>query len=526
MPSSMGLSALMCAATFLAGYLPVSAASPLLAHTQADDPLVVDTAQGQVRGFIEHDTRKFLGVPFAAPPVGANRFRPPQPSAHWSETRNATSYGKSCLQHKEKGVVDPAFVLDEDCLYLNVYGPSTTAVPEKLLPVMVWIYGGSFIHGTGTFYDGSDLVHADTHGPVLVVNFNYRLGPFGFMFSDALRNENATFKTSGLYGIQDQQAALRWVQQNIRSFGGDPDRVTLFGESAGAISLCVHLALPSSAGLFNRALSESGFCQLSSRADCTARGMNLSTALSCADDNPACLREKKADAILNAIPDTTAGWWPCVDDTEISAQPLALISKGQWNKVPVVAGTNKREDALFICPQYANITSKQYEGLVFQKYGKTLGAQILQLYPVNATDPAWPLITLETDLVFKCPTKWLLDAVQPRDGAWMYLFAHTPDFAAKLGTCLDVPAHSFELPFIFPSLLQIFKNKLSPAEEILGKRMREDWVAFAHAQDPWVRYDGGQGKFIEFNTGPFPFPTGNDFREKQCAFWASLVGRS
>jgi len=210
---------------------------------------VVQLDSGPIIGKVEDGVSIFLGIPYAAPPVGKLRWKPPQKIASWTQLRNSTVFGPSCPQPDQQDTSK----FSEDCLYLNVW--TTAKNPDERLPVMVWIHGGAFNFGSGSLpeYDGKNL----SKKGVVVVNINYRLGPFGFLVHPLLSRESA-HDTSGNYGLLDQIAALKWVQKNIESFGGDPDRVTIFGQSAGSRSVTLLMISPLSAGLFHRAIAESG----------------------------------------------------------------------------------------------------------------------------------------------------------------------------------------------------------------------------------------------------------------------------
>ncbi|MBP6729758.1 MAG: carboxylesterase family protein, partial [Microthrixaceae bacterium] len=216
--------------------------------------LDVTIDSGPIEGKLVGSTRAFLGIPYAAAPVGDLRFRSPQPVEPWTDTRAYTEVGPGCPQ-------SPVFVttVSEDCLTLNVWTPA--APSSAALPVMVFLHGGAFVGGSGgqINYDGQRLSES---GRVIVVTINYRLGPLGFLSHPALAAEDPAHATSGMYGLEDQTAALAWVKANAAAFGGDPGNVTIFGESAGGISACLHLVMPASAGLFDRAIIESGPCDL------------------------------------------------------------------------------------------------------------------------------------------------------------------------------------------------------------------------------------------------------------------------
>jgi para-nitrobenzyl esterase len=262
----------------------------------AGNPLRVELDTGVVIGLDLEGTREFLRIPYAEAPLGDLRFKPPQPPIPWSEERELINPGDPCPQALALGGAGV-----EDCLFVNVWVPKNK--PGKL-PVMVWLHGGAFIFGSGSdvYYSGRNL--AESQG-VIVVNMSYRLGAFGFLAHPAFATEDAAYPSSGNWGIDDQYAGLQWVQRNIEAFGGDPTKVTLFGESAGGYSTCVHYASPRTEGLFRAAISESGLCTTSvlelSRAEAEAAAIGVAEKLGCTGaDVAGCLRGKAVMDIVDA----------------------------------------------------------------------------------------------------------------------------------------------------------------------------------------------------------------------------------
>jgi len=273
--------------------LSLSAGGPGLVMAAPESP-VVATDLGQVRGVSNGATQQFLGIPYAAPPVGDLRWRPPQEPERWNGVRDATSFGPHCPQ-----VATPYGTpsMTEDCLFLNVFTPpKTNQGRPHLLPVMFWIHGGGLVVGESDGYDPSNLVAQG----VVVVTINYRIGELGFLAHSALTAESPK-GASGNYGLLDQQAALRWVRRNIRAFGGDPDNVTIFGQSAGGLSVQSQLASPLAAGLFHKAIVESGAYSLQqpSLAAAEAIGAVFAASAGCAvPSTAACLRSLPVQVIL------------------------------------------------------------------------------------------------------------------------------------------------------------------------------------------------------------------------------------
>jgi para-nitrobenzyl esterase len=266
-------------------------------------PDVVQLDSGPISGKVEDGVHVFLGIPYAAPPIGELRWKPPQEIASWTQVRNSTDFGPSCPQPKQQDTGK----FSEDCLYLNVW--TTAEKPEKRLPVMVWIHGGAFNFGSASQpeYNGKNLAKKG----VVVVTINYRLGPLGFLVHPLLSKESA-HGTSGNYGLLDQIAALKWVQKNIAAFGGNPDRVTIFGQSAGSRSVSLLMMSPLSAGLFHRAIAESGGPIIGSEylnpvfngnmANVSRMGQKLASKLGCdkAEDVLAAMRAKSTQELVEA----------------------------------------------------------------------------------------------------------------------------------------------------------------------------------------------------------------------------------
>uniref|UniRef100_UPI002869EA46 carboxylesterase/lipase family protein n=1 Tax=Deinococcus sp. TaxID=47478 RepID=UPI002869EA46 len=322
----------------------------------AQTPVTVQTDLGPVVGR-QGTARSYLGIPYAAPPVGALRWKAPQPAAPWTAPRDATAFGGECVQavlalFALPGETPGTVKGQEDCLYLNVYTPSS-ATPQSKLPVMVWIHGGAFTVGSGNTYDGQVL--ASKQG-VVVVSINYRLGALGWLALPALAAESGDGQ-SGNYGLLDQQAALKWVQRNIGGFGGDPTKVTIAGESAGAMSGCAHLASPQSKDLFRGVILQSGLCASPGNsvmlADAQQRNLKYAANVGCPQADVACLRAADPKELLAASvpglrPASNLVWSPVYGGTTLPLPLIEAYNSGQFNQVPVLAGTNHDEGRLFI----------------------------------------------------------------------------------------------------------------------------------------------------------------------------------
>ena len=284
-------------AAAILGLLLASAAQPPIAPAEPGAPSV-RTAEGPVQGFVHNGMSTFLGIPYAAPPTGAQRWQPPQPATAWTGTLSATKFANTCPQITELGVFAGPVSLTEDCLYLNVFTPSTASA--KKLPVLLWIHGGGLFDGESNDYDATALVKGGPAGPTVVVTINYRLGLLGYFGHPVIDAEGHDF---GNYGLMDQQAALRWVQRNIAAFGGDPGNVTVGGQSAGSTSTAALVISPASAGLFHRAIFESGaLLTVAPRALAELRGAKFAAAAGVAEVSGAaapCLRALSVAKILS-----------------------------------------------------------------------------------------------------------------------------------------------------------------------------------------------------------------------------------
>ncbi len=496
----------------------------------ATGPTLITTDKGPVQGAALGSTLTFLGIPFAAPPVGALRWKPPQPAAAWTEARDATKKGPFCPQLNALSP-SPMPGTSEDCLTLNVWTPSTAAGAKA--PVLFWVHGGGFILGSGAeaTYDGQALSEAT--GSV-VVTINYRLGPLGFLAHAALASEDAAYPSAGMYGFEDQRAALVWAKNNIQAFGGDPDNLTLFGESAGGISTCLHLISPLSKGLFHRAIIESGPCETGTgilEKDAEAQGDDLAKAVGCGDPATAlaCLRGKAADELLVALPGKKGlisgegvSWFPMVDGLNIPDQPSTLLAAGKIAKVPVILGSNKNEGTLFFTIGASAKDDAEYEALMSAIFANQ-GAKIVAQYPSakygSAKDAAAEAFG---DGAFVCPTRRTARALAKAGvPTYLYHFVHAPKaLFPNLGAF-----HSAELPFIFgnPHL----GIMLAAAEEqALSKAMIGYWSRLSLTGDPnskealaWPSYDAASDSNVVLD---LTLSTQSGLKKDACEFWEGI----
>lgn len=524
--------------TFAVPTLTPTELLPSVTPTQAD-PLIVATDKGPVQGSTSGGVRSFFGIPYAAPPVGELRWRPPQPHAGWTEARDATKAGSVCVQ---KIPVINAPVGSEDCLFVNVQAPDPP--PPQPVPVMVWIHGGGFTSGDGLQANGgTDGAEIVRRSGVVVVSLNYRLGQFGFLAHPLLSAEDASHPASGNYGIEDQIAALQWVQANIAAFGGDPGNVTIFGESAGGWSVCAHLASPRSAGLFHRAMIQSGPCAqpLASLAAAERQGEAVAAALGCggAADVLSCMRARPATEVRDALPPDPAfaftegewgSWMPVLDGFVLTAQFAESFAGGDFNHVPVVAGSTRDEGTLFVAISHdwfgTPLTAEQYpERLRYLLGSDTLVDQVVARYPIeNYADPGAALAAAFGDGFLACPTIETAAALAPHVPSYLYQFEYPDaDFAVPLPVSLGA-FHSAEVQFVFGRPTN-GPGSFTPAEADLSDQMMGYWTRFAAGGDPnglgavpWPRLDQA-GRHILFDV---PVVEGQGAKAEACEFWRTL----
>jgi para-nitrobenzyl esterase len=489
----------------------------------------VQLDSGPVTGVQQAGVWSFEGIPYAAPPVGQLRWAPPQPVIPWTEPRACTSFGPACPQPGSGGVsyLDVGKT-SEDCLYLNVWSPATS--PEERLPVMVWIHGGSFTTGAGSMavYDGRNLAERG----VVVVTINYRLGPLGFLAHPALAQESA-IQSTGNYGLMDQIEALGWVSRNIAAFGGDPARVTVFGESAGAISILDLLVSSQSEGLFQRAIVESGIL-LDAGFDGVTTAATLQEAEQAGEsyaaklgvdpngDVAAQLRAKSVDELLAAAggsDNLLAGgltWKPCVDGLVLADLPTRLWEAGNPLKVPLLIGSNRDEGNAFL--QQLTIPPSQYQAYMDKIFGPHAD-QALALYP--APQPADVLPTLSrmlTEVGFASTGRFaaeLMSRSQPPVSAYLYEFTRVP-FGNPLGAF-----HSVEIPYVFGNLgLFSTLGTVGQTDRDLSDAIMGYWSRFAATGDPngdaapaWPIYQASTDRHLELGD---QIKTGSGLYKQAC----------
>ncbi len=488
------------------------------------------TLGGPVMGNPSGATCAYEGIPYAAPPTGDLRWKPPQPAAPWTAPRpsalasvcpqDASSFGDASMT--------------EDCLYLNVWKPAVAAPSDagSGAPVMVFVHGGSFEYGSGSYplYDGTHLAATTKN---LVVTLNYRLGALGFLSNPALRAEDPSFPSAGNYGILDQVAALQWVKANIQAFGGDPSNVTLFGESAGGTSMLVHLASPKSAGLFQRMIIESAYAPnhegAGPQVDADQIGASFATALGCTGSSVlACLRgESVADVLMAgdslANTDLAFNWFPVVDGFVLPDFPVKLIKAGTFNQVPTLLGTNKNEATVLVL-----LGSLPTDATTYEEYANVTfpgnGAAVVAEYPISAYGGSYATAAAQalTDGAFICPARTVARAIVAAGApAFRYDFVHAIQYIIpNLGAF-----HGSELEFVFGNPLDV-GLPLTPAELPLSAAMMGYWGAMAATGAP---NGGGRPMWPAYQMSTEPdmvldltLSTETELEEQACDFWDGL----
>lgn len=483
----------------------------------------VNVADGRLEGVVSDRVSSFKGIPFAAPPVGDLRWKSPAPAEPWSGVRKADVYASGCMQ-------DPGMVkmmgasagVSEDCLYLNVWTAADNAREKR--PVMVWIHGGAFVGGmTGTpMFDGTRFAQKG----VVLVSIAYRLGVFGFMAHPELSRESG--KGSGTYGIQDMIAGLRWVKDNIGQFGGDPSRVTIFGESAGGIAVGMLSAAPAAKGLFQRAISQSGGSFAPPRV-ADGAGMNVARLEVAESAGKEFLKKLGATDIKGARTLTAeqiqkaagggmgggSSFWPVADGTVLPGDPYELYAASRFNDTPILVGTNSNEGGLFM---RGPITSAAFEAQIRSGYGARADV-ILKAYP-HSTDAEAARSSADVfrEFAFAWPT-WAWARMQSRMGkgkAFVYYFDH------RTPSSPDGANHGDEIPYVFQNF-QGPGRAPSPEDLALSDLLSSYWINFARTGNPngstlpqWPAFTENDQKVMYFDTKASARPIPN--LEKLKAF--------
>ena len=512
-----------------AAMLFLSGSMAFAADKNKDD---VKVESGMLRGLSDAGVVSYKGVPYAAPPTGNLRWKAPQPAAHWSGVRTASQFGHDCMQLPFPSDAAPLGTKPgEDCLVMNVWAPAVRT--SSKLPVMVWIYGGGYVNGGSSpaVYDGSQFAKQG----VVFVSFNYRLGRFGFFAHPALTAE-AGSAPLGNYAFLDQIAALKWVQNNIAAFGGDPNRVTLFGESAGGGSVLTMMTSPLSRGLFQQAIIESGggrdglggMPKLSvasnSKPSAESSGLAFAQSKGIAGSDAAALdalRKLPADAIVDGLnmasmfqaAKTYSG--PMIDGKIVLETPQSAFLAGHQMKIPVMIGANSRDIGF----SFAKTMNE-----VVAPFGDNQDRALAAYNPDNSTDPRVVGTRVAADRMMIEPARFIAQEVaasgQP---AYQYRFSYV---AVSMRKEWDGAPHATEIPFVFDTVKARYEAALDPADEAIAGTTNSYWAAFAKTGDPngagrphWSPYTRQADIILDFsNAGavaiPDPWKARLDLTEK------------
>ncbi|MFO8058652.1 MAG: carboxylesterase/lipase family protein [bacterium] len=496
----------------------------------------VQTQEGPVIGAPVQEGRAcvYKGIPYAAPPLGKLRFRPPEPPAERESALKALEFAPECMQRDEFSWTaggSPVTELSEDCLYLNIWRPAR----EGRFPVLVFIHGGWFVSGSGArpSWQGDRLA---AQKDLVVVTINYRLGAFGFLALPALAEEDPDNST-GNYGLMDQVRALEWIKNNIHGFGGDPWRITVAGSGAGASSVCALLTSPAAQGLIHRAIMQSGGCRASRvREDAYRRGEELARKLGCSGASaPSCLRNKPAEKIVKATPEKNdlRDWFdfaflPVEDGHVVLDTPLSRINEGDYYRVPVIVGSNRNE-AHFLTLEYPGLR------LAFEFTMRRFMEDILGEDGLYGLDhfytlshyrrPADQALHAFGDLVFGCPALEAAEALsRKQESVYYYSF----DYDEHMYTKMVGAARGFEVPFIFDTLDRKPHNLVYAIHQRDNARPLIDvmtgfWTRLAAKGDPnhpslplWPAYQQERRQKMYLDLPAFAIHTDN---MERCRYW-------
>ena len=497
---------ILAACLIVAGLLMLSGCTQ-----RAQDPTIVKTDTGAVSGINQSGIRVYLGIPFAAPPVGDLRWKPPAPVTSWEGVKAATAYGATCPQAQKGSAPSlpglPALNMSEDCLYLNVWTPAQNASAK--LPVMVFFYGGGFtgVEGSMPMYNGTTLAEKG----VIVVTTNDRLGALGFLAHPALDRESA-HNASGNYGILDQQAALEWVQDNIAAFGGDPSRVTIFGQSAGAESVYIHLVSPGSRGLFSQSIVESGpffahgaIINATHAKDYAEQfGVGYAQSLGCSGpDAIACMRNVSPAALVNATPSSPSEFWsthtvmfePNIDGWVFPDTLDNLYLTHREAAVPVMIGNNANDGTTLSSD--ANMSVTEYRSFLANRFGSDADAVFAQ-YPANST------AQVQLQLAQIMENGDFIDSVK---------------FAAGSASDISPDTYMYRYSYIIPGqpegafhgseLILLFSVPGIKTDPAVAGTVVDLWTRFAKTGNPnggmnitWPNYTRKTGQYLDINITP------------------------
>lgn len=538
----------------------VGLTTPAIAAARDDAP-VVRTTDGKVRGLFRDGVAAYLGIPYAAPPTGEGRWRPPAPVNPWQGVRRAQRYGNTCPHITSLGVFSGPVSTNEDCLFVNVFAPVGGKAGVQR-PVIVWIHGGGNMNGASDDYDGTELARGGDSGTeVVVVTFNYRVGLFGTFSHPAIDNEGHLW---GNYGTLDQQAVLRWVQRNIAAFGGDPARVALAGQSAGSYNTGANLLSPLSKGLFNRAIfmSSPGFSYIFPPAsEALAKGRGLADAIGCPGDDAAtaaCLRKLPVARLLQlsgtpSAPSDYLNIIPFVDGTIIPITPEEAWKTGRFNRMPIIGGSTRDEYTFFTAiPQYfSGWPPRPMDEAAFDAAAQAgafcLWCKDFEMPEMAAglyapakfgDDPMEAYQRLNTDIA-KCREMHVVNHWARQVPVFVYDFTYpdAPFFFPKMPGLRPKASHTIDIQFYFrgfhggPLGVNLdqatgLPRELNEAERELQRRLIGAWVNFAATGDPngtgkpfWPRYTGSDGRYLVQDLTLATKPASRVHDEYSCKFW-------
>ncbi|EAL61656.1 hypothetical protein DDB_G0291344 [Dictyostelium discoideum AX4] len=498
---------------------------------------IINISNGPIRGNSFDSHKEFLGIGFAQPPVDQLRWKSPLAPSPWSDVYDATYERLPCAQICNLPPELCTNTSTEDCLYLNVFTPNIDfSTIQEPLPVMFFIAGGRFEMGSGSgeLYNGTKMVNSSN---IVFVSINYRLGIFGMLQTDTI---------SGNLAFEDQLLALKWVQQNIKAFGGDPNQVTVFGESAGGTSCALHLTSPASAGLFSKIIIESNPWSLPIKTIDEAKDLAKIFAkdLGCDINDNACLYSKNQEELLLAMNIsqnhfnvlapllTFLPWTPVVDGVLITDQPLALIQKGDYNKVPIIVGTVRNEALVFVAGIALDISKIEYIGGLIDIFGLSHEIKIYELYKpfINGSNFMDTLGVVGTDYIFVCPVRNAAMYLSTNSDfpVYTYQFQHVSSFnpyGNGYDYCADQVCHGLELPYVFGNAGQY---TFSAQEQILSTNMQNYWTNFAVNGNPnignpvniqWTQYSKSSDDMLTLDT---PSYMQSNYLKNYCDYWDSL----
>lgn len=482
----------------------------------------VTYAHGTVVGRTMEGVESFLGLPYAAPPVGDLRWRAPAPVVPWAERRDASELPSMCPQ---VNALSGAAEGEEDCLYLSVFSPNVD--PAADMPVYIWIHGGAFVFGSG----GLDPIEIARVSGTVVVSINYRLAGFGFMAHPAFAAEGGG---TGNYGFLDQRAVMQWVQDHITAFGGDSANVTIVGESAGAISVTLHALSPGSDGLFHRGIIESGvFGLLPTLEEAQEAGEALASSVGCADVDTAaaCLRTKSFSELSQMAEPTPGGLLyapgfggPVFDGVTFVEQPLDAVAGGRISDVPLLIGTNGDEGTLFHAEVLAVPVSNEaeYRAALSNRYTADDVDAIVGAYPVASYANANAALSAATGEWWNCGTRRAARALTDA-GVTVWLYAYEALVEGGLLEAFDLGSfHSSELVYLFDYDSPTF-GRVPASSRGLQAAMQGYWTRFAAAGDPnggedpmWPEYEAESDRHMLLVQPPL---AGANYLETVCDFW-------